>query len=62
MEPKSKTRFKAVDFMRQVRNELSDLYHVDKERYHSELKKSMEDFLAARTKSAADIVLPKGGG
>ena len=53
METKTKNKFKAVDFMRQVRNELSDLFHIDKERYHNELKKTMEDFLKARTKSAA---------
>jgi hypothetical protein len=54
METKTKNTFKAVDFMRQIRNELSDLYHTDKERYHSELKKTMADFLSARTKPAAD--------
>ena len=54
METKIKNRFKAVDFMRQVRNELSDLYHTDKERYHNELKRSMSDFLATRSKPAAN--------
>ena len=54
METKIKSSFKAVDFMRQVRNDLSDLYHTDKERYHKELKKSMEDFLNARTKPATN--------
>ena len=53
METKTKNTFKAVDFMRQVRNELSELYHTDKELYHKELKKTMADFLSARTKSAA---------
>ena len=37
METKTKNNFKAVDFMRQVRNELSELYQADKERYHKEL-------------------------
>ena len=41
--------------MRQVRNDLSDLCHTDKERYHKELKKSMEDFLNAKAKLAANI-------
>ena len=54
METKIKRSFKAVDFMRQVRNDLSDLYHTDKERYHKELKKSMDDFLSARTKPATN--------
>jgi hypothetical protein len=57
METKSKNSFKAVDFMRQVRNELSELYHTDKERYHNELKKSMADFLTARTKAPVNMGL-----
>ena len=59
MKPKTETSFKAVDFMRQMRNELSDLYHVDKERYHNELKKSMEEFLSTRLKPTPNIVLPE---
>ena len=55
METKSKNTFKAVDFMRKVRNELSELYQSDKEGYHKELKKIMADFLLTRTKSSADI-------
>ena len=54
METKTKNSFKAVDFMRKVRNDLSDLYHTDKESYHKELKKSMEDFLHARKKIAVN--------
>jgi hypothetical protein len=61
METKTKNSFKAVEFMRQVRNDLSDLYHTDKERYHNELKKSMADFLTKRAKPAANIALPKLG-
>jgi hypothetical protein len=61
METKTKNTFKAVDFMRQVRNELSELYHTDKERYHKELKKTMTDFLSARTKSAANIGIATSG-
>jgi len=61
METKIKNSFKAVDFMRQVRNDLSDLYHTDKERYHKELKKSMEDFLNARAKPAVNISLNQLG-
>ncbi len=51
MKTKNKNNFKAVDFMRKVRNELSELYHTDKERYHKELKKTMVDFLAHRKPS-----------
>ena len=55
METKTKNDFKAVDFMRKVRNELSDLYNEDKEQFHKELKKSMNDFLSARKKTSANI-------
>ena len=61
MKTKIKNNFKAVDFMRQVRNELSDLYHWDKERYHKELKKNMTDFLATRKKSSANIGIVNSG-
>ena len=47
--------------MRQVRNELSELYHTDKELYHKELKKTMADFLSARTKSAANLGIAASG-
>ena len=55
METKTKNTFKAVDFMREVRDELSELYHTDKLRYHEELKKTMNDFLLKRLKSATNI-------
>jgi hypothetical protein len=55
METTNNIKFKAVEFMRYVRNELSDLYHNDKIRYHKELKKSMTDFLHERKKSAATL-------
>jgi len=61
METKTKNTFKAVDFMRQVRNDLSELYHTDKELYHKELKKTMADFLSARTKSAANNGIAASG-
>ena len=57
MEAKIENSFKAVDFMRQVRNELSDLYQLDKIRYHEELKKSMSDFLNMRTKQVSTKTL-----
>lgn len=61
METKTKNIFKAVEFMRQVRSELSDLYHTDKDLYHKELKETMADFLKARTKSVANHALPQSG-
>ena len=54
METKTKNSFKAVEFMRDVRNELSDLYHTDKQRYREELKKSMSNFVAERLKIAGN--------
>lgn len=54
MEPKKKNKFNAVDYMRRVRNELSTLYHTDKEQYHDELKQSMHEFLANRIKPSID--------
>ena len=56
METKTKNTFKAVDFIRQGRNELSELYRSDKESYHKELKKTMADFLSTGALSAASRV------
>jgi hypothetical protein len=61
MQTKIENGFKAVDFMRSVRNELSELYHMDKERYHNELKKSMEDFLTNRTTQVANLIIYNNG-
>ncbi len=52
METKIKSKFKAVDFMREVRNDLSALYQSDKKRYHEELKQSMDEFLKTRQKDS----------
>lgn len=51
METKIEKGFKAVDFMRNVREELSDLYNTDKKRYFEEIQKAMTDFKAAREKA-----------
>jgi hypothetical protein len=48
METKTEQQFKAVDFMRKVREELSNLYNTDKKRYFEEIKKAIEDFKARR--------------
>jgi hypothetical protein len=48
MKTKNEKDFKAVDFMRKVREELSNLYNTDKKRYFEEIKKAMADFKAAR--------------
>ena len=51
MEMKMENDFKAVDFMRQVRDEMSALYYRDKKQYHDELKKAMADFLGERERN-----------
>jgi len=57
METEIKKKFKAVEFMREVRNDLSDLYQSDKKRYHEELKQVMDEFLKERQiGSAIDTV------
>ncbi len=43
--------FHAVDFMRQVRSELSEKYLRDKEQYLKDLKKAMEDFKRKQEKA-----------
>ncbi len=59
MEQTRKNKFNAVDYMRKVRDELSTLYHTDKEQYHYELKQSMNEFLANRIKPSIDSGLAK---
>ena len=62
METKIDNRkFNAVDFVRQVREELSELYQKDKPRFHDELKQAAADFLARRTKPAYNIGLAQAG-
>ena len=51
METKIKNDFKAVDYMRKVREELSNLYNTDKKRYFEEIKKAMEEFKAKRQRA-----------
>lgn len=41
---KMEEEFHAVDFMRQVRTELSEKYLQDKEQYLEELKDAMDEF------------------
>jgi hypothetical protein len=48
MQAKMRRGFKAVEFMRQVRNELSALFHTDKRRFKDELKDAMTEFLERR--------------
>ena len=43
-ETETDTGFHAVDFMRNVRLEISEKYLLDKEQYMQDLKKAKEDF------------------
>ena len=52
MQTKTNSDFKAVDYMRQVRNELSTLMQTDPKRFHYELKQTMADFIAKRQKAS----------
>lgn len=61
MKTQAKNKFKAVDYMRKVREELSTLIQTDPERYHKELKNSMADFLVRRGKPAANVGLAQAG-
>jgi len=47
---KAKNLFKAVEFMRKVRNDMSLLFKNDKKRFHEELKQAMANFIANREK------------
>lgn len=49
---KIKKNFHAVDYMRQVRNKLSELYLTDKEKYLEYIRKAMSDFKIRQSQSA----------
>ena len=51
MKTNNENKFRAVDFMRKVREELSNLYNTDKKRYFEEIKKAMEEFKARQEKA-----------
>ena len=51
MQTKTKSAFKAVEYMRQVRNDLALMFQKDKNRFHDELKQAMADFIASREKA-----------
>ncbi len=56
METKNKfpeNEFHAVEFMRQVRSEMTEKYMQDKEQYLEYLKKVMEDFKLRQEKPTA---------
>ncbi len=51
MKKKMDSEFRAVDFMRKIRIELSEKYLRDKEQYMKDLKKAMEDFKCRQKKA-----------
>ena len=52
MITKTENTFKAVDFMRKVRGELSNLYNNDRDTYFKEIKKAMDNFKQAKKKTS----------
>ena len=48
---KSEKEFHTVDFMRKVRNEMSEIYNTDKKQYFEEIRQAMEDFKTKRSQS-----------
>ena len=61
MQVKTKSDFKAVDYMRQIRTELSAMIQADPDRFHDELKQTMADFLAKRQKASRQQDIAKSG-
>ncbi len=61
METKNEKGFKAVEFMRKVREEMSTLYITDKKRYFEEIQKAMTDFKAQRQKPTANKSIAASG-
>lgn len=55
MQTKNKNNFKAVDYMRQVRDELSVMIQTDNNRFHNELKQTMVEFIEKRKKKFANM-------
>ncbi len=61
MKTKTKSNFKAVAYMRQVRDDLSKLIQTDSERFHNELKQTMADFIAKRQQASRQHGIAKSG-
>lgn len=43
--------FHTVDYMRQIRNQYTDNFFADKQKYLDQLKKAMQDFKLKQTKN-----------
>lgn len=48
--------FHAVEFMRQVRSEMTEQFLCDKQKYIDYLKQAMEDFKRRQKKANSDII------
>jgi len=49
----TETEFHAIEFMRQVRSELTEQFLVDKQKYLDFLKKAMDDFKLRQKKACS---------
>ena len=47
---KFKEEFHSVDYMRHIRNQYTDNFFADKQKYLDQLKKAMQDFKLQQTK------------
>lgn len=47
----NKRNFKAVEYMRKIRAELSELYHQDKQKYFADLKRAYKEFKIRQNKA-----------
>lgn len=61
MKTKTESNFKAVAYMRQVRDDLSKLIQTDPKRFHDELKQTMAEFIAKRQQASRQNGISKSG-
>lgn len=61
MQTKTKRDFKAVEYMRLVRDELSTMIQTDPKRFQNELNQTMIDFLERRKKASGKDDLAQQG-
>lgn len=51
-KPNKQTDFKAVDFMREIREKLSEQFRKDHDGFKKDLTRTIEDFMALRKLSS----------
>ena len=52
-QPKKQTAFKAVEFMREAREKVSEQYREDRSGFKKDLHKATADFMALRKKTSS---------